>query len=1665
MVTYTRSDLEFILEQIVIAEEHVAAGESRADLLELVGDASQGLGLRTVDGTLNNLRPGQSDFGAADQPFLELVPPQYLPQYDLTLDPSGNVFDSGPRVVSNLIADMTSNNPAATAAYEANIENGATRTLIEGTEGAPDAVYLYAIPNVAFDAGLSAPYNSWMTLFGQFFDHGLDHINKGGSGTVFIQLLPDDPLWNPAPGAPNFMLVTRATRDADGNTINSTTPFVDQNQTYASHASHQAFLREYVLNDDGVPVATGRLIEGEDGGMATWADVKAQARGVLGIELDDLDVLNVPLIATDIYGNFIPGDNGFPQLVIGPNTLVEGDRTAPVDASDALRTNHAFLLDINNSANPSAPGYNAALLDAHFMAGDGRANENFGLVAVHQVFHAEHNRLLEHTKELVLAEDDLDFLNQWLAVEVNDLPANQAEIDALIWNGERLFQAAKFGTEMQYQHLVFEEFARKMQPNIGEFDSYDVTIDPAIAAEFANVVYRFGHSMLNESVDRYDANFDAHHTGLIEAFLNPLGYNQLSGQHVDAEEAAAAVVRGMTRQVGNEIDEFVTDALRDNLLGLPLDLAAINIARARETGSPTLNAARAVFFDQTGDEKLRPYESWIDFAFGLKTQASIVNFIAAYGTHSTITTETTVAGKRLAATNLVFGGGGLDEDDRQDFLNGTGDYAGNKGGLNNVEFWIGGLAEKIQPFGGMLGSTFAFVFETQLEKLQNGDRFYYLERLEGLELLNEIENNTFSAMVTRNTGATHLPFDIFSTPDYFLEVDQSEQFNEGLGSDDPTGDPGDLIPLVIRNNPATSGIDTNYLRYTGDEHVVLGGTNGADIIIGGGGDDSIWGDGGNDRIEGGDGNDEIDGGAGDDIITDLGGDDVIRGGDGNDVIQPGGGLDAVLGGAGQDAILTSPGSAAEIFGGTGNDFMLGSDTGAMQGNEGHDWMEGGNAGSVGDNDDPLELHQGHDVFIGDGSDERMDGGGGDDIFVGSLGNDRMFGRSGWDWVTYKNSDGVEVDLNSDALGLEFPIVPQRFLHVEGISGSSGDDTLIGTDFTIDDIALEGVSGSLLNAAGIARIAGLAALLPAGATSFGAGNIMLGGGGDDVIEGRGGNDIIDGDKWLDVEIQVGSGPSAFRISSLNEIRTELLDGTINPGQLSIVRSIKDGAEAEDIDVAVFTGNRAQYSIQRLADRVVVTDSVANRDGSDTLFGVEIIRFADRDVFTDQQAPIGAPIISDETPTQGFTLGVDTSTIDDPNGIDGPFSFQWQALIGGVWQDVGTGATFTPGAGQVGRQLRVIASFTDGIGTLESVTSDPTGVVGANFVGTALADVFDGTAGDDVANGGDGDDTLRGFAGNDILNGQGGNDFLDGGEGADVMSGGTGNDVFIVDDVGDVVIEAASQGTDEIRTTLNVYALGSASVERLTFIGTGDFVGTGNGLGNRITGGDGDDTLDGRGGADTMIGGEGDDTYFVNSVNDVVVELSGEGLDHVFASATTTLSSNVENLTLTGTNAISGTGNGLANVITGNSRGNTLNGGGGADDLFGLGGADTLNGGTGADLLDGGTGADTLNGGRGADILIGGSGNDFMNGGSGNDTFIFETGFGADRISGFDSNPTGGQDLLDISGTGISAATFSTVGIQASGTGGVNTLITIGADTITLLNVARTTISEDDFILAL
>ncbi|WPN49562.1 peroxidase family protein [Pseudomonas sp. P8_241] len=1755
-----RSDLNFILDQIKIAEAD-AAGQ---DILSLIPNIRSALGLRAVDGSNNNLLNlngiNNTEFGAADNLFPRISDPVFNSaegvgagffgpgspafsgsSYQQT---SGAVFDSQPRTISNLIVDQTSNNPAA---YATAHDVGANGTLdfgltgpgnddvlkdgvrivaspgMDGKFGTADDHDVYLFENTTADAGLSAPFNAWMTFFGQFFDHGLDLLTKGGSGTVYIPLQPDDPLYVPG-GNTNFMVLTRATNQpgADGvlgtsddihEHTNTTSPFVDQNQTYSSHPSHQVFLRAYELTDNG-PIATGRLITNRDlgadgkygtsddaeiGGMATWKVVKAQAADVLGIRLTDADVGNSPLLATDAYGNFIKGPNGFPMVVMkgldgiggtADDVLVEGDPTAPISLTNAVRTGHQFLADIANSAAPVFSGgvlapdidniagntvpsnpqtganlvYDNELLDAHYIAGDGRVNENIGLTAVHAIFHSEHNRLVAQTMDTVLDSADLAFLNEWLLTPVSALPVNQAEIDALVWNGERLFQAAKFGTEMQYQHLVFEEFARTIQPNIDLFFAptqvYDVDLDASIVAEFAHTVYRFGHSMLTETVDRYDVDFNVvgdpasptnpdQQLGLIAAFLNPLAY---AASGVTPEDATSAIVRGVTRQSGNEIDEFVTEALRNNLLGLPLDLPAINIARGRDVGIPSLNAIRRDIYSQTGDTQLKPYTSWVDLLQHLKHPESLINFIAAYGTHDTITAATTLEGKRAAAMLLVFGGAGAPSD-RLDFLNGTSTWAnvtraGKDGvlgtaddlkgvtitGVDAIDLWIGGLAEEKTPFGGMLGSTFNFVFENQLEKLQDGDRFYYLERTSGLSMNAELESNSFAKLIMANTSATHLPGLVFSDPGFYLEVDPSKQFNEGLGNADPLGDNNEQV--VFRDNTLTVGPDSNYIRYTGAEHIVLGGTNGADILVSSEGDDTVWGDGGNDRIEGGNGNDQLRGGAGDDIITDVGGDDNIQGGDGNDVLHGGNGVNLIIGGFGNDFIVTGE-DASDAIGGQGNDFILGSKANEQDmGNEGDDWMEKGTSdGAPGDNFDPFgnDPIVGNDVYIGAGENDKFNGEGGDDIMVGSLGlGDRYIGGSGYDWATFKGlAQGVSIDFTDRFF--DVPPVPGsgasalvRFDIMEGLSGSSHGDFLRGDNEDAASLPTAGATGSVLT--NIDLIDGLADLLPAGATFFDGGNIILGGSGSDLIEGRGGDDIIDGDKWLNVRISVranldGTGPEIASFDSMEPMVPFMLNGTYNPGQLVIVREILTGDDK--FDTALFSGVATDYNIVVEGDTVIVTDTVAGRDGVDRLTGIERLQFSD----VAQSSGVGTAVnagpsghlaildatsgVRDDTPVAGQLLRVSDLRVHDADNVSatnltgavaGPVSYYWQVenVVGsGVYEDItflaageasrAVGTTYRVADDVAGLNIRVRAVYQDAKGTLEIVDSSPNSTASARPTVTGLLVqnqllTADPSSIIDVDGLSNPQFTFQWQATNGV-------NFVN-------IPGATGSTFSLTQaQVGDQVRVVVSY-VDDFGVHESIASDPSDPVANVNDAPTGallisDTTPARGQVLTALTGGiadaDGLGTFSfqwqqGTGASFTDINGATAASFTPGAAQGIlqlrVIVRYTDGFGKL------------ESLTSVATAAITVP---AGVVLQGTAAANLLTGGAGDDVLIGLGGNDTLNGLVGIDQLFGGTGNDILNGGDDNDILNGeadndtlngGLGADAMNGGTGNDTFVVD-----------------------------------------------------------------------------
>ncbi|MGH6690301.1 MAG: beta strand repeat-containing protein [Gammaproteobacteria bacterium] len=409
-----------------------------------------------------------------------------------------------------------------------------------------------------------------------------------------------------------------------------------------------------------------------------------------------------------------------------------------------------------------------------------------------------------------------------------------------------------------------------------------------------------------------------------------------------------------------------------------------------------------------------------------------------------------------------------------------------------------------------------------------------------------------------------------------------------------------------------------------------------------------------------------------------------------------------------------------------------------------------------------------------------------------------------------------------------------------------------------------------------------------------------------------------------------------------------------------------------------------------------------------------------------APTGAPTINDATPTEGLALTVNPATIVDPDGTTtavaaGAFTFQWQQSADGIiWTDIAdaTGQLFVPTQAQVGLQLRVAVSYVDDGGTTETVFSAATDVVGDLIFGNNAGNTLIGTAGQDQIFGQGGNDIITALAGNDTIFAGPGADRIDGGAGADTMWGETGNDIYIVDNVGDQVLENLGEGTDTVQTSLNTYTLPATDVENLTFIGVGNFTGTGNDLANTINGGAGDDTLNGGLGNDTLngaagngilTGGLGDDDVNGGADNDRLVATVGDGNDAYSGGTgidTYDLSATAAGAIVTtasSTSAETGTDT-LAGI-------ESFIGSQGDDTITGNGSVNVIDGQGGNDTISGGGGADTLIGGLGNDTLIGGAGNDNLFGGAGDDTVVYVIGGGANTVDGGT-----GSDTLSITGTG-------------------------------------------------
>jgi len=469
-------------------------------------------------------------------------------------------------------------------------------------------------------------------------------------------------------------------------------------------------------------------------------------------------------------------------------------------------------------------------------------------------------------------------------------------------------------------------------------------------------------------------------------------------------------------------------------------------------------------------------------------------------------------------------------------------------------------------------------------------------------------------------------------------------------------------------------------------------------------------------------------------------------------------------------------------------------------------------------------------------------------------------------------------------------------------------------------AVTATSGQPLSGTAGADHLGVAAAQ--GGATGGAGSVVQGLGGDDVLVSGPGNDTLDG----------GAGN----------------------------------------DTAVFSQAYGAYATASSA----AATTVSGPDGTDTLIGVEMLTFADRQVIVSTAgqtltARAGADILVGGA-------GADTFVVKPGNDV----------IDGGAGSDTvifsGNSSAYTIGLNNGALTVRG-PDGTDTLTNVESLRFADSTVLASSITSSTLGGQTPNGAG--ALNSGSGGATLTGNAGNDTLNGGAGNDTLTGNAGNDVLNGGAGIDTAVFSNTyAHYAITTASSGATAISgpdgndTLTNIEILRFAD-RQMVITSAGE-------------------TLTARAGSDTLVGGTGDDTLVIGSGTDKIY--GGAGSDIVLFSgaySTYTVSQSAGVVTVNGPG---GTTDTLNNVETLHF----------ADQTVSV--ASLASPAPAGQTLTGGAGADVLTGGAGADILKGGAGQDTLTGGAGNDAFVFgalaDTAVAhPDTITDFVS----GQDRIDVS----------------------------------------------------
>ncbi|WP_431265325.1 Ig-like domain-containing protein [Roseateles chitinivorans] len=622
----------------------------------------------------------------------------------------------------------------------------------------------------------------------------------------------------------------------------------------------------------------------------------------------------------------------------------------------------------------------------------------------------------------------------------------------------------------------------------------------------------------------------------------------------------------------------------------------------------------------------------------------------------------------------------------------------------------------------------------------------------------------------------------------------------------------------------------------------------------------------------------------------------------------------------------APFASGQTFNGTeGADLVFGT-----AGSDQYHMGAGNDVVSDGDGDDAVEAGDGNDIVMTGAGNDYVDGGNGNDQIFTDVGDDVVLAGNGDDFVTA--GDGNDIVFGGEGQDM--------------LSGGNGNDLLSGDQ---GDDQLFGESGRdvLFGMDGDDQ--------------------LFGGENDDQLDGGAGNDLLDGGTGADVMIG-GAGNDRYAVDNVGDVVTEAENGGYDSVTVDNLADYTLGANVE----ALVLGKNAMNGTGNALDNALWGNDAANRldgrEGADTMAGG-----AGDDTYVVDNA--GDQVV--EYANKGndtvlssidYTLGANVENLVlSGNAVKGTGNQQDNRITGNDMDNVLAGGggrdTLIGGRGNDhyvvdGADDVIVEQYGEGVDSVESSVSY---TLGANIENLTLT--------------GTGNLDGIGNAGNNVIIGTSGNNRIDGGAGADTLIGGEGDDTYIVDNVGDVVVELAGEGHDTVESSVDYTLADGLEDLRLKL---GAHVGIGNAADNVIEGlamdgsdhgDDGRVTMRGEGGNDTlisnlggdrMIGGTGDDTYVINKLgfDGEIIEAADEGIDTVRSYANIELSANVENLTLLGY-ADRGVGNELANVIIAAEHGSQI---------FGLAGDDTLVGNAGDDLLDGGTGADLMSGGGGDDRYV-------------------------------------------------------------------------------------------------